>query len=323
MDNISHTLVGAALGQAGLKKRTGLGMATLMIAANIPDLDGLAMFTEHALTFRRGWTHGPVGLALLPVLLTAFMVGLDRLQHRLGRRPMGRLPVRPWQVLLLAYIGALSHPFLDWLNTYGIRLLMPFSHEWFYGDALFIVDPWLWMAMGLGIFLSRRREKHERTAPFRPAQVALGMLAVYIGLMVFGSRDASRAADRELAAQGIAPVERIMAGPVPLNPFRRRIIFDTGDAYGFGTLSWSPGAEVHISPDRLPRNDDHPAVQRALAYDPIQRFLYWSRFPFFEIEDHPAGQMVHAGDARFQTDATSGWARVGVLVEDEPANPPR
>ncbi len=30
---------------------------------------------------------------------------------------------------------------MDWLNSYGVRLLMPFSNRWFYGDALYIVDP--------------------------------------------------------------------------------------------------------------------------------------------------------------------------------------
>ena len=24
---------------------------------------------------------------------------------------------------------------------------MPFDHRWFYGDAMFIIDPWLWLAL--------------------------------------------------------------------------------------------------------------------------------------------------------------------------------
>ena len=34
----------------------------------------------------------------------------------------------------------LGQPLLDWLNTYGVRFLMPFDGTWFYGDALFIID---------------------------------------------------------------------------------------------------------------------------------------------------------------------------------------
>jgi inner membrane protein len=34
---------------------------------------------------------------------------------------------------------------------------MPFSERWFYGDSLFIVDPWLWLAVGGAAFLGARR----------------------------------------------------------------------------------------------------------------------------------------------------------------------
>jgi inner membrane protein len=34
--------MGATLGETGLKQRTALGMATLIIAANLPDVDMLA-----------------------------------------------------------------------------------------------------------------------------------------------------------------------------------------------------------------------------------------------------------------------------------------
>src|SRR5918993_969954 len=70
LDNLCHTLVGAALGEAGLKRRTRFGNATLMIAANLPDLDVLVFFTDTAaISFRRGWTHGLLAQALLPVAL--------------------------------------------------------------------------------------------------------------------------------------------------------------------------------------------------------------------------------------------------------------
>ncbi len=45
MDNLCHTLVGAAIGEAGLKIRTRFGNPALMIAANLPDLDVLVFAT--------------------------------------------------------------------------------------------------------------------------------------------------------------------------------------------------------------------------------------------------------------------------------------
>src|SRR6188508_3837495 len=74
MDNLCHTLVGAALGEAGLKRRTRFGSATLMIASNLPDIDVLVFATgTPAVAFRRGWTHGVLAQALLPL---AFVVCL-------------------------------------------------------------------------------------------------------------------------------------------------------------------------------------------------------------------------------------------------------
>src|SRR5690606_3922380 len=58
-------------------------------------------------------------------------------------------------LLALSYLATLTHPLLDWLNTYGIRLLMPLSDRWFYGDALFIIDPWMWLLAGASVVLAR------------------------------------------------------------------------------------------------------------------------------------------------------------------------
>jgi len=37
------------------------------------------------------------------------------------------------------------------LHPHGVsqsRLLMPFNDTWFYGDTLFIIDPWVWLLAG-------------------------------------------------------------------------------------------------------------------------------------------------------------------------------
>ncbi|MDO8793769.1 MAG: metal-dependent hydrolase, partial [Vicinamibacterales bacterium] len=74
MDNVCHTLVGAALGEAGLKRRTRFGNATLMIAANLPDIDVLVFATDTpSVAFRRGWTHGIAAQALLPIAFTGLI----------------------------------------------------------------------------------------------------------------------------------------------------------------------------------------------------------------------------------------------------------
>jgi inner membrane protein len=159
MDNLAHTLVGAALAEAGLKRTTALATPTLMIAANLPDIDALAMLasSDAALYFRRGLTHGVLAWLVLPAALAGVMIAWDRYVRR-RRRPDAE-PVRVGALVALSYLGLLTHPLLDWLNTYGVRLLMPFDGRWFYGDTLFIVDPWLWLLLGSSVVLARSRSK--------------------------------------------------------------------------------------------------------------------------------------------------------------------
>src|ERR671913_587079 len=155
MDNLCHTLAGAALGKAGLATRTRYGLATLMISANLPDID-VAVFATHTLpmSFRRGWTHGVLAQLALPIALTAIMLLVDRLFRK---DAPDRVRVVP--LLVLAYVGVLLHVFFDFLNSYGVRLLMPFSDRWFYGDALYIVDPWLYALLGGSVWLASRAAK--------------------------------------------------------------------------------------------------------------------------------------------------------------------
>jgi inner membrane protein len=160
MDPIAHTLFGATLSEAGLKRKTALASATLIVGANLPDVDAVAMLisSDYALMVRRGWSHGILALMIWPFLLAGVMLGIDRLlQRRKGDREGP--PMHPGWLLGLAFIGVWSHPLLDWLNTYGVRLLMPFNDTWFYGDTLFIVDPWFWLLAGAGVVLARSKSR--------------------------------------------------------------------------------------------------------------------------------------------------------------------
>lgn len=147
MDPIAHTLVGAALAKSGLEKKSGFAAAALIVGANLPDIDGITYFVggDLGLYFRRGWTHGLPAVALWPFVLAGALSLLDRL---LGR---GRARFRA--LLWLSLLAVATHPALDWLNNYGMRWLMPFDDRWFYGDAVFIIDPWIWLGLGGALFL--------------------------------------------------------------------------------------------------------------------------------------------------------------------------
>ncbi len=162
MDPLAHTLFGATMAEAGLKRKTAMATAALVIGANIPDVDGLAMLvsSDYALLVRRGWTHGILALMIWPFFLTGILMGIDRMFQR-RRERSGRVrngpPMNPRWLLGGSFLGVWSHPLLDWLNTYGVRLLMPFDETWFYGDTLFIIDPWFWLLTGAAVVMARSK----------------------------------------------------------------------------------------------------------------------------------------------------------------------
>lgn len=306
MDNLAHGLAGAALGEAGLKKKTGLGMATLIIAANLPDVDALGLLFGENLAWRRGWTHGPIAMLVLPPLLVGAMVLFDRWQARRGARPAERLPIHVGWLLALAYIGWASHPLLDFMNTYGIQLLMPFSERWFYGDTLFIIDVWLWTALAIGVWLSRRRRRRGSAHPGRPALISLCVAAAYTTAMGVSSIAAERLTREVAQARGHGPIRTVVASPVPINPFRRDVVFSTDDGYGFGVLRWTPSARLQLELGLIDKNMDHPAVAEARQVKAIADFLYWSRLPFATVEHRIDGTIVTIADARYSNGATPG-----------------
>ena len=104
MDNLCHTLVGAAIGESGLKGRTRFGNPALMIAANLPDLDVLVFATNTpAASFRRGWTHGVLAQALLPVALAAMLLAWDRWRPR---RDIAGPPARAGMLIAISATSA-------------------------------------------------------------------------------------------------------------------------------------------------------------------------------------------------------------------------
>jgi inner membrane protein len=162
MDPIAHSFTGAALAAAGLRRATPLAGAALVIGANIPDLDVFSgAFGPYApMAFRRGWTHGVLAIALWPFVLAGLLLAWDRWVRR--RRKPELAPARAGPLLAVGALGVITHPALDWLNNYGLRWLMPFDGRWFYGEAVFIIDPWLWLLLGGAAFLTFSRSRLAR-----------------------------------------------------------------------------------------------------------------------------------------------------------------
>ena len=317
MDNLCHTLAGAALGDAGLKRRSALGMATLMIASNIPDIDIAVFATDTlAMSFRRGWTHGVLSMAVLPALLVGVILAWDRYVRQPMRRRRAADPPAPVNIqwlLVMSYLGTWLHVFMDFLNSYGVRLLMPFSERWFYGDALYIIDPLLYALFGGALVAARIRPIARALQPGRLARVAITLAAAYVVLMLLSNLWA-RAEVRDGLSRAGEATARFMVTPVFANPFRREVIIDVGDRYEKGFLWFEPTPHFRPAGYGVAKNDTDPAAQAAAQTPRFQAFVRWSRFPFFVVERTAARTRVYINDYRYSgPSGREGWA--GQVVE--------
>jgi inner membrane protein len=160
MDNVTHGLAGMLMADVAAQyvaRRRGRVVSTRvrraavvlgLVAAEFPDSDLVysgplvGMGPLGYLLHHRGHTHTLIWATISAVVLwgvTRWWLGRDRRADRL-ERTMASTPL-----LLLALAGTWSHLLLDFTNSYGVHPFWPFDDRWFYGDAVFIVEPWLWL----------------------------------------------------------------------------------------------------------------------------------------------------------------------------------
>jgi inner membrane protein len=312
LDNLTHSLVGAILGRAGLKRLTPYAMPALILSANLPDADSFVArwAGEQPIAVHRGFIHGLGGLLVLPILVTAIFLLWERL------RPGKEGRIRPWAMLLVAFLGTLSHPLLDWMNTYGVRFLEPASHRWFYGDTLFIMDPWIWLMLIIGLEYSWRAERQGRDWT-RPALWACGALLAYIAANFATSERAEALASRELARTGLE-AEMVVASPPPLAFWQRRVVWRGDGVGGRGDYDLLQGLNYFtLDPVIAPLNLDDRRLAAALKRDAhVRAFYFWSRMPIVTI-DHGRAFL---GDQRY---IGGGTGRSIFLIPLDSGPPPK
>ena len=197
MDNLTHSLVGLALGElthrllpaepgaprASTRRRLLLTGAAL--ASNFPDLDlvltALAPAPLGYLLQHRGHTHTllyalPQVLALLAALWLFWPAARALLRTSAPAR---------YGLLAATVLGLLLHFGMDALNVYGIHPFAPFDGRWYYGDMIFIVEPVFWLALGtpLAAQVANRTWRRLLLGLF----LALPALFVFTGHLQWGS----------------------------------------------------------------------------------------------------------------------------------------
>jgi inner membrane protein len=290
VDNLTHSLVGALLGRMGLKRLSPRAMPALIISANLPDIDSFIapLFGAEPIAVHRGFTHGVGGWFTMPFLAVAIILLWERF------RPGKEGPIKLGGLLFACFLGTLSHPALDFLNTYGTRIAEPLNHRWYYGDTLFIMDPWIWVMLILGLEMSWRAERLGRNWT-RPALWAFGAVLGYVGLNAAISVRAV-AVTRPLVARVTTP-RMIVAGEVPLTFWKRKMIWRGDGIGGSGTYNPFDGLNsAWLDPRITQLNLDDPRLAAALKdRKRVRAFLFWSRMPMVDVQ----GGRAYLTDQRF------------------------
>jgi inner membrane protein len=219
------------------------------------------------------------------------------------------LPVHKGWLLALAYIGCLSHPLFDWFNSYGIRLLEPFSSQWFYGDTIFIIDIWLWIALIAGVWISIRRERKSASHWRVPAVASFAAICTYIfaNVLITG-RAEQLTADAVEQKHNIVP-SLVVANPVPVQFWKREMLWRDGTNYGQGT--YSAPSDVIVD-DNVGLHLMAGAQTEALVSGDADgsAFLFWSRMPVVQAAD----KKMNISDQRFGNPMVSDRFTVSVTL---------
>jgi inner membrane protein len=186
-----------------------------------------------------------------------------------------------------------------------MRWLMPLQDRWFYGDSLFIVDPWLYLILGLGLYLAGRSRRAGRSDPARPLRIALAAGSVYVGGMIAGTTFGRALAGRSL---GNVDPGRLMVTALPVTPFRKQLIADDGGRYRIGTVDLlTRTTRVDAILTRSPRFAE---AVRALEQSREGRALLgWSRFP--AVRELGDGRLRFF-DLRYSDGREPSWAGLDV-----------
>ncbi|MDB5748434.1 MAG: hypothetical protein JWP72_3282 [Massilia sp.] len=197
MDNLTHSLVGLALGElthrvlrtepdpARAATRRRLLLTCGARASNFPDLDlvltGLAPEPLGYLLHHRGHTH-----TLLYALPQALLLLAALWAFWPNARALLRTSAAACHGLAAATVlGLLLHLGMDALNVYGIHPFAPFDPRWYYGDMVFIVEPVFWLALGtpLAAHVAARRWRRLLLGLL----IAVPLLFVFTGHLQWGS----------------------------------------------------------------------------------------------------------------------------------------
>jgi inner membrane protein len=358
VDNLAHALVGAVLGRAIADPKVPRAALLGAVAANAPDLAelfvGLPGDRSDYLLLHRGPTHSLVA-ALIETIALTLLVGLAVRWwvRRRGAGGSGAAP--PWRWLALCIgVTVLSHLYMDWQGSYGLRPFLPWNPTWYYADWVAVVDPFFWLlplvalAWGAerhwmplaGVLIVGGPMTFAVVSAWADEVVAPWVLVLYAALSVgaalgwllywFGPVARRRVAALAVVVLGLYAGAQGIAARGAKAAVHQAAVARFGPSAPWAALTrigqpftWDPmyaSADTVVGDDwQVPRHLDAPAVQRALHETREGRALaQFARFLTAEVDSSGGEVTVYLRDARYAVVGRDGWAVAKVRLDRRP-----
>lgn len=303
MDNLTHTLTAVALSQAGLNRKTRFATLALIVGSNLPDVDIVTRLAGSAtyLKYHRGLTHSVLGVVVLSALLAGTIYYLGRAAQPPKKRDTPPLDAR-W-LLAICLIALASHVLMDLTNTYGVRILSPFSGRWYAWDVLYIIDPVLLALLmaGLGlpaIFRLVSEEVGASKPGFRGGAIfSLCCLVLLCGLREFAHRRVLGMLESH--TYGGENPRRVGAFPTSADPFAWTGVAETDSSF---RVLPANARDDDVDAERarvLHEPEPSPVLDAAMKARTAVIFANFARFLWPQVEETEDGYEVTLRDLRF------------------------
>ncbi len=311
MDNVTHSLTGLAIARCGTNRISPRATLLLLLSANAPDADivvapwgALPYFEAH-----RGYTHCLLGLPCMAALCVLAVAAIYRT----------KLPwFRAW---VLCCLGVASHLLLDWTNSYGVRLLLPFSSRWYHVDLNSLTDAIILCVLAMAAvwpWFSRfvSSEIGSRKIPVvRATAVAALVFVLLFDVGRFVARQKAIAVIDARIYDGMTPLSAA-ALPDAIDPWRWTGVVETANSFAEMDVNLLHEFDPDTAEIFYKRPFD-AAIEAARRTEPFRYFQYFSRFPIWSEEPislpNGAGRRIELSDLRFGVPGGGAFHSVAVV----------
>lgn len=291
MDSITHTVLGACVGEAIAGKKLGKhAMFWGALANNIPDVDVITSFwmsQADGLLAHRGLTHSILFALLFSPLLAFILVRWHKNKQML---------FRDW--LFIFGSGMFIHIFIDAMTCYGTGWYEPFNHHRVTMNVLFVADPFYTIALLISfvalLIIKTKKRSREKWTRFGLWVSTFYIVYAFINKIIIDS-DFRKELDRQHISYS-----NYFSTPAPLNNFLWYLVAKNDSGFYMGYRSVFDKSDVV----KLNFRQKNESLISGIPVNP--ELLKLKRFSkgYYSLEK--INDTLYFNDIRFGT--IGGWA---------------